>query len=744
MHCYKIPQKLINKEKPTFRRSIDLVTKKPVDNLPELEKNFALKAPHLKEEMRRCLELIEVFLDKKGRDEFDIHDLHKTFRLPNKLKAVLHLFVEELTREGFFQKNRNIYHLNRDRKPVEPPKGSVGKISIHPSGFGFVSLKEYDVFIPKHLILNAMDQDTVEVEILSLEGRNKKGPEGRVTQVVKRSKASVIGTVVEIKPGSLKVRVSLQGESQLSSVPMPTSPVEIGDRVLLEVHSLRNQLHLIYEKKIGSIFDPLSDLEAVKEEYALPKQFPQAAIDEANAFGSEIILSQHKDRVDHTNLFTVTIDPKTAKDFDDALSIERTTKGYKLFVHVADASYYVKKGSNLDQEAILRKNSTYLVGTCIPMLPHVLADNLCSLKEGVPRLAVTVEMHMDKKGNLTSHKIYRSIINSNHRLSYEDAFEIMHHEDKTFLRDQLQLMRELALHLKAIKHERGSVDLSLSELVWRLGDDGIPSGFEISHYDITHQLVEEFMLKANEVIATELKNKEVALIYRVHEPPSPETMMEFKNFCVKLGVLVPDQFGSKELAKVFEAHRESAFISELSSRYIRSMRLATYSTEAIGHYGLLLENYTHFTSPIRRYVDIIIHRLIFNETYTQEELDEIAQNSSEKERHSARAEMSYLTLKKMRYIGRKFDKEPDRTYKATITRVKPFGIIFEIKDFGLEGFLHISKLGEDYFEFHPKKEKITGKRSQLTFEIGYQFIVQVESVNLLFQEISWKMGPKGI
>jgi ribonuclease R len=717
------------------------LTKKNSDNPLELEKSFAIQAPHLKAEMQQCLELIKTFLEKKGRDAFQLHDLNKSFRLPNKLKIVLSLFVEQLTKEGFLEKNLDVYHLNGRKSYDTEPTENVGKISIHPSGFGFVSLKEYDVFIPKHLILNAMDQDIVEIEILSFEGRNKKGPEGRVNRVVKRNKASILGTVVEIKPGALHVRASLQGESELTHVPMPTTPVEVGDRILMEVHSLRNQLHLTFEKKLGSIFDPLKDLEAIKEEYTLPKEFPEEALNEAKSFGSEVVKSHHPERKDLTDLFTITIDPKTAKDFDDALSIQRTSKGYKLFVHVADASYYVKRGSHLDLEAINRKNSTYLIGTCIPMLPHLLSDNLCSLKEGVDRLAVTIEMDLNSKGQLEHHLIYRSIIKSNHRLSYEQAFEIMHQKEDSYLKEQLQLMKELALHLKALKHERGSVDLSLSELVWRLAEDGIPSGFEISHYDITHQLVEEFMLKANEVIATELKNRDVALIYRVHEPPSPETMMEFKNFCVRLGVLVPQEFGPKELSRVFEAHRESAFISELSTRYIRSMRLATYSTDRIGHHGLMLENYTHFTSPIRRYVDIIIHRLVFEDGYTQEELDEIAKSSSEKERHSARAEMSYLMLKKLRYLERKHKKEPERTYKASVTRVKPYGIVFEVKDFGVEGFLHISKLGNDYFEFHPKKEKITGSKSMKTFEIGHQFIVQIESVNLLFQEIFWKMGP---
>lgn len=716
------------------------MTKKNSDNPLELEKSFAIQAPHLKAEMQQCLELIRTFLEKKGRDAFQLHDLTKSFRLPNKLRVILSLFVDELTREGYLTKNSDVYHLNGHKSPLSESTENVGKISIHQSGFGFVSLKEYDVFIPKHLILNAMDQDLVEVEILSLEGRNKKGPEGRVNRVVKRTRASILGTVVEIKPGALSVRASLQGESELAHVPLPTTPVEVGDRILMEVHSLRNQLHLTFERKLGSIFDPLKDLDAIKEEYTLPKEFPEEALREARAFGSEVVKSQHSERTDLTDLFTITIDPKTAKDFDDALSIQKTKKGYKLFVHVADASYYVKKGSYLDLEAIQRKNSTYLVGTCIPMLPHVLSDNLCSLKEGVDRLAVTIEMDLNNRGQLEHHQIYRSIIKSNHRLSYEQAFEIMHEQKESFLKEQLQLMRELALHLKALKNERGSVDLSLSELVWRLGEDGVPSGFEISHYDITHQLVEEFMLKANEVIATELKNRDVGLIYRVHEPPSPETMMEFKNFCVRLGVLVPQEFGPKELSQIFLAHKESAFISELSSRYIRSMRLATYSTDRVGHHGLMLENYTHFTSPIRRYVDIIIHRLIFNEEYTQEELDEIAKSSSEKERHSARAEMSYLMLKKIRYFERKHKKEPEKVYKATVTRVKPYGIVFEVKDFGVEGFLHISKLGNDYFEFHPKKEKITGSKSNRIFEIGHQFQVQIESVNLLFQEIFWKMG----
>ncbi|MFZ4773018.1 MAG: ribonuclease R family protein [Chlamydiia bacterium] len=720
------------------------MTKKNEINLPELEKKFHLQAPHLKSEMLRCLELIETFLEKKGKEEFGLEDLNKVFRLPNHLKTILQLLVDRLAEQGFLKKHQELYQLNRDKKPLAVSNENVGKISLHPNGFGFVTLSAYDVFIPKHLVLHAMDQDIVEVEILSLEGRNKKGPEGRVVAVVKRHRATILGVVVEIKPGSMKVRASLQGESQLALVPLPAEPVTIGDRILLEVHSLRNQLHLTYQSTLGSIYNPLADLQAIKEEYSLPGEFSQECLNEALSYPSEITALDHPDRIDHTDLFTATIDPKTAKDFDDALSIERTKQGYKLYVHVADASYYVKKDGFLDQEAIRRKNTVYLLGTCIPMLPHVLADNLCSLKQGVNRLAVTVEMDIDAKGHLIGRKIYRSIIKSRHRLSYEEAFEIMHQGEPSPLKDKLNLMKELALHFKAIKHARGSVDLSLSELVWRLGEDGVPTGFEISHYDITHQLVEEFMLKANEVIATEIKNRDVALIYRVHEQPSPETLKEFRNFCVRLGIMIPDTFENKDLARVFEEHRDSAFIQELSSRYIRSMRLATYSTDGIGHHGLMLENYTHFTSPIRRYVDIIIHRLLFNETYTQEELDLIAQNSSEKERQSARAEMSYLALKKLRYIERKAEKEPERTYKATVTRVKPFGVVFDIKDFGIEGFLHISKLGEDYFEFNPKKEVIRGKRTQKSFEIGFQFIAQVESVNLLFQEISWKMVPKEV
>jgi len=717
------------------------VTKKNEKNLPELEKSFEENAFSLKKETQQCLELIRTCLEKKGREEFELIELEKAFRLPKHLRALLHLFVEKLHEEGFLKKHNEVFHLS-DKKQEIALEENVGKISIHPLGFGFVTLSAYDVFIPKHQILHAMDQDIVEVEIISLEGRNKKGPEGRVVNVIKRHRSTILGTVVEIKPVAIRVRASLQGESELMMVPLPAEPVAIGDRILLEVHTLRNQLHLTYLRTLGSIFDPLSDLQAIREEYSLPEGFPQACIDEAMSYPKDIEISQHPDRVDHTNLFTATIDPKTAKDFDDALSIERTKKGYKLYVHVADASYYVRKGGALDLEAIVRKNTVYLLGSCIPMLPPLLADNLCSLKQGVPRLAVTVEIDLDAHGHMTHHKIYRSVIKSDHRLSYEQAFEIMHEQEDSFLKEKLLLMRELALHFKAIKHKRGSVDLSLSELVWKLGEDGVPSGFEISHYDITHQLVEEFMLKANEVIATEIKKREVALIYRVHEQPSPETLKEFRSFCVRLGILVPDTFAPQDLSRIFEEHRESAFIQELSTRYIRSMRLATYSTDGIGHHGLMLENYTHFTSPIRRYVDVIIHRLLFNEEYTQEELNLIAQNSSERERQSARAEMSYLALKKLRYIERKAQNEPERIYKATITRIKPFGILFEIKDFGLEGFNHISKLGDDYFEFNPKKETIQGKRSSKLFEVGFQFTVQVESVNLLFQEINWKIVSK--
>jgi ribonuclease R len=317
-----------------------------------------------------------------------------------------------------------------------------------------------------------------------------------------------------------------------------------------------------------------------------------------------------------------------------------------LGVHIADVAHYVRPGTPLDKEAIQRCNSTYFPGTCVPMLPEELSNELCSLKEGQIRLTVSVLMDFDKTGTLIKHQVVRSCIKSKKRLTYFQAKDILDGKAKSPHLKTLKSMVELCTLLKKKRYERGSIDFALPELVVVVNEKGEPEGLKKIEYDVTHQLVEEFMLKANEIVAMELHLRGKQLIYRVHEEPQEENFEDFLQLARTLGFHVPVQATSKDLQALFAEAKHTSFFQQLSVGFIRSMKLAQYSQENVGHFGLSLEHYCHFTSPIRRYSDLIIERLLFDEEPEGLDLEKIAKFCSDQERVSFRAEMSVKTLKK--------------------------------------------------------------------------------------------------
>lgn len=435
-----------------------------------------------------------------------------------------------------------------------------------------------------------------------------------------------------------------------------------------------------------------------------------------------------------------TIDPDTAKDFDDALSLSKDRKGiYHLGVHIADAAHYVKTETALDKEALLRCNSTYFPGTCLPMLPEELSNELCSLKPDVDRLTISVMMDFDKKGTLIKHEIVRSFIHSKKRFTYGEAKEVLDGKKKSPHKKTLKLMVDLCHLLKAKRYERGSIDFSLSEMVIQVDDEGRPTGIKKVEYDITHQLVEEFMLKANEMVATELTMRGKSLLYRVHEAPSEENFKDFFAFAHVLGFKISPEPTIEELRDLFEKAKKTPFAAQLSIAFIRSMKLAQYSPENVGHYGLSLEYYCHFTSPIRRYSDLITQRLLFDEEQENINLERIAERCSEQERISFKAETSVKTLKKLRLLDDFFKNDPHREFTAIVTKIKPFGLHFELSDLMLEGFLHISELEDDYFNHDAKRNMLVGTRTGKVHCLGETLLVKLVSVDLILLESRWAL-----
>jgi ribonuclease R len=666
----------------------------------------------------------------------------KKLNIPADLRPLCHDILADLVHKGILVlKNKKYAQKELEKELV------TGTLRMHPRGFGFVQpdhLSEYpkEIFIPKHLSDNAVDGDTVEVEI-NPDSNWDKGPDGKIVSIVKRGRTHLGGTVHNIDAkGMLFVYCPLLGTSKPVVVDHGKKH-KIGDRVILKILEWGDEEHLArgeISHYLGHISDPAVDIPAAVEEFDLRAAFPKGAIDEAKKWGKEVVKRDLKDREDLTTVTTITIDPETAKDFDDAISLTKDKKGiYHLGVHIADAAHYVFPGSALDKEAVLRCNSTYFPGSCLPMLPHELSDNLCSLKPDVVRLTVSVLADFDKNGNLINHRIVRSYIKSAKRFTYEEAKDVLDGKKKSPHLAMLKLTVELCALFKEKRSERGSIDFALPELVIVVDDKGKPTGTKYVEYDITHQLIEEFMLKANEIVAKTLSDRGKPVVFRIHEEPTKENIEEFYGLARSLGFSLPKAPTQQDLQELFEKAKSTPHGQQLSVGFIRSMKLAFYSKENVGHYGLALDYYCHFTSPIRRYTDLVIQRLLFNQEGKETDIDKIALKCSEQERISFRAESSVKTLKKFRLLEKWMKEDPQKSYQAVVTRVKPFGLSFELPSLMLEGFLHISELEDDYFMFNPQQTTLVGRSTGKTHRVGEPITVRPLTLDLILLESKWEL-----
>ncbi|MEI6242323.1 MAG: ribonuclease R family protein [Chlamydiota bacterium] len=623
----------------------------------------------------------------------------------------------------------------------------TGILRTHPRGFGFVQpqnkIISEDVFIPSKFLFGAVDGDTVEVEV-DTTSLSTKGPEGKITSIVQRGRSSLVGVVQTKTKGGYVLYSSLLGKGK--SIFLRTKKdIALNDRVFVQVKNWENgkenpEASLL--KIIGPISDPKTDVESAILEFQIKKNFSEENLKEVSVFEG-VTSHDKKERTDFTHLTTITIDPTTAKDFDDALSLEKDAKGhYHLGIHIADVAHYIKKGSSIDLEAALRGNSTYFPGECVPMIPEKLSNDLCSLKPNVERLTVSVIVELTPQGDVVHYQIYRSVIESKKRFTYEDVFSILEKKTHSPYLPLLQEMATVGALLKKKRTERGSIDFALPETVVEVNKEGEPLSIQVKEYDISHQLVEEFMLKANELIATHLDTKKRGLIFRIHEEPSAENFIEFCNLVEAAGFPLPSNPTQKDLQKFFEEIKPLFFGKHLFMSFIRSMKLAVYSPKNVGHYGLALEYYCHFTSPIRRYSDLIAERLLFDEEDPDLNLEAISQKCSSQERISFRAESSVILLKKHRLLEKYFQKDPHRNYEAVITKVKPFGIYFSVSDLCLEGFIHVSDLGHEYFYFDEKNLSFVGDKSNKKYMVGKSLFVRPTRIDLVFLEAEWKIVRK--
>lgn len=709
-------------------------------------KQILARSPKEERLFKNILKVTQQFMQGKGFTSLNENLLMQRLGLPAQHAELFREVLAQLLHQGDIELVAGEY---RWKKVI--PSGVTGIIRVHPRGFGFVqaddrTLYPQDIFIPKHLTQNAVDGDTVEVEV-NKDVVSEKGPEGRVLSILSRGRSHMIGIIRAVEKDQLIAYIPLLGNTQRVVVlPDKNRPLREGDRVVLEVREWgdkETETICRLSQHIGHISDPSSDIKVAIAEYELRSIFPESVLEEANSFGKQVSRTEIKEREDLRELETFTIDPETAKDYDDALSLSKDENGhYHLSVHIADVSHYVRPDTALDNEAKLRCNSTYFPGVCIPMLPGGLSNNLCSLKADVNRLTVSVLVHFDSAGTMIDYRIARTVIKSAKRFTYREAKEVLDGKRKSRHLPTLNLMVELCGLLKKKRYERGSIEFSLPELVVRVDETGIPSGTEYVAYDITHQLVEEFMLKANELIAWHLSQKGKNLTYRVHDIPAEENMRDFTILAAAFGFHLSKDPTQSELQKLFDEALSTPYGPYLATSYIRRMRLAAYSADNIGHYGLGLTHYCHFTSPIRRYVDLVVHRILFGEDDNRTRLEQVAEQCSEQERISAKAENSVVLLKKLRLLDQMRQKDKLKQYEAVVTRVKNFGFFFEVLELMLEGFLHVSELDNDYYVFEEAKMRLRGSRSNKSFTSGERITVMLKDVDLIIAEAKWSFVPE--
>ncbi|NGX34935.1 MAG: Ribonuclease R [Candidatus Anoxychlamydiales bacterium] len=616
-----------------------------------------------------------------------------------------------------------------------------GTLKTNPRGFGFVCCldkKTKDVFIPKSEMKNAIDGDIVEVQIKNI---TSKGLDGTILKIVKREKTHLAGIIWSktAKKNHYEVYVPLLG-TDWSVIVKTDKIVKHGDRIIMEVIKWEDKKETTIckmTKHLSHISDVSKDTEASIAEFNIAENFTKEEIEQAQNL--KITREDLEKRKDLSNLITFTIDPIGAKDFDDAASISKDENGnFNLAVHVTDVAHFIKPNTHLDKVAAKRANSTYFPDRCVPMLPYELSSDLCSLKENEIRLTISVLMIFDKSGDLLNYEIARSFIKSEKRFTYEEAKEVLDSKKSHKYKKNLKDMVELCLLLKKQRFTRGSIDFALPDSRLILDKDKSPIKIETVEYDITHQLIEEFMLKANEIVATHLSKKGRNLIYRIHEEPNFEDFKDFFEIARSLGFKLPKSPTHTDIQNLFLEAKDSKYLHLLSIAFIKNLRLACYSPDNIGHFGLALKHYTHFTSPIRRYTDLITQRILFDEEDKTINLNEIAQICSEKERLSFKAESSLITLKKLRFLKKILKKEANKKFVATVTKVKPFGIYFELENYFVDGFLHVSEIGDDYYEYFEEALQLVGTHSHKTFSFAKKIKVKILDIDLIFLEIKYK------
>ena len=657
------------------------------------------------------------------------------------------------------EKEGLIIRTKKDKFALPERLGLItGTLQAHAKGYGFLIPEkegEKDVFIPSSCINGAMNGDKILVQI-TREDKNGKKREGEVCQIIERGNKQIIGVYEDSKNFGFVVAEDTRINQDIFIPKKDRNGAKEGDIVVAKItkwpDKRRSPEGEIVEV-LGQKGDKGLDILTIIKKFGLPEEFPQKVLDYANTIEETIEEKEIKRRTDLRDVKMVTIDGEDAKDLDDAVSIERLENGrYKLGVHIADVTHYVREKNPLDKEALKRATSVYLIDRVIPMLPKKLSNGICSLNPRVDRLALSCFMIIDNKGKVLDHEIMESVIRTNERMTYTDVTKILRDNDEELINrysdliDDFKAMEELCKILNEKRSKRGAIDFEFEESKIILDPLGKPIDIKPYEREIANRIIEEFMLVCNETVAEEMFWANLPFVYRIHEEPDEEKLQKFKEFIYNLGYAMRwnGEIKPRNLQEILDKVKGKKEETVVSTLLLRSMMQARYSPECTGHFGLAAKYYCHFTSPIRRYPDLQIHRII--KEYLNGKIDEkrtkklttlvdyAAKQSSEMERTAQQAETEVDELKKAEYMLDRLGEE----FEGIVSSVTSFGMFVELPN-TIEGLVHITALDDDYYVYDENHLCLIGERTKNVYRLGDSVKVKCSKVDIPNREIFFEL-----
>ena len=660
--------------------------------------------------------------------------------------------LNNLENEMKIQKNR------KNRYKISEKTYFDGIYRKNQKGFGFVKIDEKEeVYISKDNSLNALNGDRVLIEIID-DRDGRKSKEAKVVKILKHEKDTLVGIFQNNKNFGFVVPDDRNFGTDIFISKKNFGKAREGHKVLVKITKFAENGKKAEGKVVevlGDVNEAGVDMLSLIKENNLPFTFPEEVKKEAESCGNKVDKKDIPNRVDFRDREIFTIDGKDAKDLDDAVRVEKLkNNNYKLEVHIADVSYYVKENSLLDREALIRGTSIYMLGRVIPMLPRELSNGICSLNAGEDRFTLSCLMEIDKKGNVISSEIVKGIINVTERMNYDDVQSILDKSDNEILKkyekyiEQFELMKELALILKNKRIEQGYLNLDIPESNIELDMYGKVKNISQYETKFSHEIIEQFMLSANETIAEKFFWLEAPFIYRVHEKPDLEKVQELNRFLYNFGLKIKgnkDNIHPKEFAKILDEVKGKDEEKVVSNLVLRTLKVARYEAENKGHFGIASKYYCHFTSPIRRYPDLFIHRVISkyleaNYDLNNEEIEkykiqsnERAKQSSEREKIATKVEREAEDMKKAEYMESKIGEE----YEGIISSITSFGIFVELPN-TIEGLIRFEDLGSEYFIYDEDRKRLIGETTNVVYKIGDKIKIRVKNANKALRQIDFE------